>query len=58
MHGRVVAEFQQHIEFVKDLRDGLGELCAVIDGERLRRDLRVIKVLGVVDLLHRGDRPG
>ena len=55
--GRIPVELQQHVEVVGDLRDGLGVLGAVVDLERLDRDLGVVDVLGVVDLLHRLDRP-
>src|SRR6478609_3110021 len=54
--GRVVVELQQHVQVVDDLRDGLGELGAVVDSERLRGDPGVLAVLGFEDLLHRPGR--
>src|SRR6478609_11246737 len=51
--GRVVVELQQHLQVVGDLGAGVGELAAVFDRERLRRDPGVVTILGVEDLLHR-----
>ena len=56
MLGGEVVELEQHVQVVDDLRDGLGELGAVVDGERLRRDPGQVAVLGVVDVLHRPHR--
>ncbi len=54
--GRVAVELQQHIEVVDDLGYGLGVLGAEVDFECFDRDLGVIDVLGVVDVLKRGER--
>jgi hypothetical protein len=49
--GRVFVELQEHIGIIDDLGDRLGILGAVLDLERLDRDLSPIDVLGVVDVL-------
>ena len=50
MLGRVVVEREQRVELLGDLRGRLGELRTELDLEGLRRNLRVLLVLGVVDL--------
>lgn len=49
--GGEVVERQQLGLVIGDLLDGLGELRAVLPGERLDRGCRVLAVLGVVDVL-------
>src|SRR5215208_4532904 len=51
MFGRVAVELEQHISVLDDLGDRLGVLGAVVDLEGFDRDLRLVDVLGVVDLL-------
>src|SRR5690625_4513793 len=53
--GRVAVELQEHVEVVGDLGDRLGVLGAVVELERFDRDLGVVEVLGVVDLLERSE---
>jgi hypothetical protein len=49
--GRIFVELQQHVGVVDDLGDRLGILRAVVDLEGFDRDLGLVDVLGVVDLL-------
>jgi len=54
--GRIPVELQQHLGIVDDLRDRFRILRAVVDLERLDRDLRPVDVFGVEDLPHRRER--
>jgi hypothetical protein len=56
MLGRIAVELQQHVEVVDDLGDRLGILRAEVDLEGFNRDLRLVDVLGVVDVLECGQR--
>ena len=56
--GRVSVELQQHVEVVDDLGDRFGIFGAVVDLECLDRDLCLVDVLGVVDVLECGQRAG
>ena len=50
---RIPVELQQHVGVIDDLGDCFGMLGAVIDLERLDRDLSLVDVFGVVDLPQR-----
>jgi hypothetical protein len=54
--GRILVELQQHagVVVVDDLGDSLGVLGAVIDLKGLDRELRLVDVPGVVDVLDGG----
>ena len=54
MLGGVFVELQQGVEVVGDLGDRLGVLGAVVELEGLGRDLGLVNVVGVVDVLERG----
>lgn len=56
MLGRVSVELEQGVEVVGDLGDRFGVLGAVVDLERLDRHLRLVDILGVVDVLDRRQR--
>jgi hypothetical protein len=58
MLGRILVELQQHVGVAGDLRDRLGVLRAVVELERLDRDLRLVDILGVVDVAERRQRTG
>jgi hypothetical protein len=49
--GRVFVELQEHVGVVDDLGDRFGILGAVVNLERFNRDLSLVEVLGVVDVL-------
>jgi hypothetical protein len=53
MLGGIPEELQEHVGVVDDLGDRLGILGAVVDLERLDRQLGLVDILGVVNLLHR-----
>ena len=56
--GRVLVELQEHIGIIDDLGDRLGIQGAVIDLERFDRDLGLVDVLGIVDVLDRSQSTG
>jgi hypothetical protein len=56
--GGVFVELQEHIGAARDLGDRFGILGAVVSLEGLDRDLRVVDILGVVDVLDRRQGAG
>jgi hypothetical protein len=58
MLGRIFVELKQHVGIVGDLRDRLGVLGLEVGGECFDRDLRLVDVFGVVDVLERRQRTG
>jgi hypothetical protein len=56
--GRVVVEFKQHVDFAEDLLHGLREFLPYSILMPLHRGPGVVDVFGVVNFLHRLDRPG
>ena len=58
MLGRILVELQQGVEVVGDLGDRFGVLGTEVGLERLDRDLGLVDVLGVVDVLDRRQRRG
>jgi hypothetical protein len=51
MSGRVLVELQENVGVVNDLGDRLRILGAVVDLERLDRQLGLVDILGVLDLI-------
>jgi hypothetical protein len=51
--GGVLVELQDDVGVVDDLGDRFGVFGAVVDLERLDRQLGFVDILGVVDLFHR-----
>jgi len=56
--GGILVELQQHVGVIDDLGDRLGVLGAVIDLEGFDRDLSLVDVLRVVDVLDRREGAG
>jgi hypothetical protein len=54
--GGVSVEFEQHIEVVDDFGNRVRVIGAVVGFERLDRDLGLVDILGVVDLVERRQR--
>lgn len=56
MFGRVVVELQQGVQIVGDLGDRFRILGPEVDLEGFDRELGLVDILGVVDLLDRRQR--